>query len=46
LAWYLVAFLLGKMHSSLKRSEMKAVANMPLAFDLVAEWLEVAKRKA
>jgi hypothetical protein len=45
LAWYLVAFLLGKMHSSLKRSEMKAVANMPLAFDLVAEWLEIAKRK-
>jgi hypothetical protein len=46
LAWYLVAFLLGKIHSSFKRSEMKAVANMPLAFDLVAEWLEVAKRKA
>lgn len=45
LAWYLVAFLLGKMHSSLKRSEMKAVVRMPLAFDLVAEWLEVAKRK-
>jgi hypothetical protein len=31
LAWYLVAFLLGKMYSSFKRSEMKAVANMPLA---------------
>lgn len=46
LAWYLVAFLLGKMHSSLKRSEVTAIANMPLAFDLVAEWLEVAKRKA
>ncbi len=46
LAWYLVAFILGKMHSSLKRSELKAIANMPLAFDLVAEWLETAKGKA
>jgi thiamine kinase-like enzyme len=44
LAWYLVAFLLGKMHSSLKRSETKAIANMPLAFDLVADWLEAAKK--
>ncbi|MGH7494288.1 MAG: phosphotransferase family protein [bacterium] len=46
LAWYLVAFLLGKMHSSLKRFESQAIENMPLAFDLVKEWLAVVKRKA
>jgi hypothetical protein len=45
LAWYLVAFLLGKMHSSFKRSESKAIENMPLAFELVEEWLKVVRRR-
>jgi aminoglycoside phosphotransferase (APT) family kinase protein len=44
LAWYLVAFLLGKMSSSFKRFEAKAIENMTLAFDLVAEWLAVVQR--
>jgi aminoglycoside phosphotransferase (APT) family kinase protein len=46
LAWHLVVFLLGKMRSSFKRSEMEAVTNMPLAFELIADWLEVVKGKA
>jgi hypothetical protein len=40
LAWYLVGFLLGKMHASLKRSEPSAMANMPLAFEIIRGWLE------
>jgi hypothetical protein len=43
LAWYVVAFLLGKIHSSLKRLEPAAVENMPLAFALVQEWLDIAQ---
>ena len=44
LAWYVVAFLLGKIHSSLKRGETMGAANLAAAFDLVHEWLErVAK---
>jgi len=41
LAWYVVAFLLGKLHSSLKRGEAVGVANMATAFDLVQEWLDL-----
>lgn len=42
-AWYLTAFLLGKMHSSLKRSEPTAVANMAKAFALAEKWLAAAR---
>jgi len=40
LAWYVTAFLLGKIHSSLKRSEEAALANIEPAFELVRDWLE------
>jgi len=41
IAWYVVAFLLGKIHSSLKRLEAEGMTNVSLAFDVVQEWLEV-----
>jgi hypothetical protein len=41
LAWYVVAFLLGKTHSSLKRLEAKEAENISSAFDLVYEWLDI-----
>lgn len=40
LAWYVAIFLLGKMHSSLKRLEKKAAGLAP-AFDLLNEWLMI-----
>ena len=40
LAWYVVAFLLGKIHSSLKRREPASVKNLALAFALVQEWID------
>jgi thiamine kinase-like enzyme len=44
LAWYVVAFLLGKIHASLKRLESSEVENIGTGFDLVQEWLDVAQR--
>jgi hypothetical protein len=46
LAWYVIAFLLGKMHSSLKRLEVTAGENLDEAFALVHEWLDIVKRNA
>jgi hypothetical protein len=43
LAWYVVAFLLSKIHSSLKGREISAIDNMPIAFDRIEEWLELAR---
>jgi len=45
LAWYVVVFLLGKMHSSLKRLEKKAEGLAP-GFELVYEWLELVGSKS
>jgi len=41
LAWYVAIFLLGKIHSSLKRLEEKSVANIAGAFDLAQNWINV-----
>jgi hypothetical protein len=43
-AWYVVAFLLAKIHSSLKKLRSKRVEKIPAAFDLVQEWLDLVKR--
>ena len=43
-AWYLVAFLLAKIHSSLKRARTLGDKRAALTFDLVEEWLEIVKR--
>ncbi len=43
LAWYVVAFLLGKIHSSLKRAEAAAIKNMEAAFALLQNWLAAAQ---
>lgn len=43
LAWYVVAFLLGKMHSALKRLETGGPEIAGQAFDLVQGWLEKGK---
>lgn len=40
LAWYVTAFLLGKMHSSLKRMEREARQQVVAAFALLEELLE------
>ncbi len=40
LAWYVTAFLLGKMHSSLKRMEHAAAQRVATAVALLEEWLE------
>ncbi|MDZ7291883.1 MAG: aminoglycoside phosphotransferase family protein [candidate division KSB1 bacterium] len=40
IAWYVVAFLLGKIHSSLKRFEAPVTENIDSAFALVETWLE------
>ena len=42
IAWYLAAFLLGKIHSALKRLESEAGQNVAAAFALVNDWLKVA----
>jgi len=46
LAWYVAAFLLGKIHASLKRREAKGVANIHLAFLLVQEWINIITRRS
>ena len=38
LAWYVIAFLLGKIHSLLKRREARGAENIAAAFDLIDEW--------
>jgi aminoglycoside phosphotransferase (APT) family kinase protein len=38
LAWYAVAFLLGKLHSLLKRREARGTENIVAAFELIDEW--------
>lgn len=40
LAWYVTAFLLGKIHAALKRRETVSIKNMALAFSIVQNWLE------
>jgi hypothetical protein len=42
IAWYVVAFLFGKIHSALKRGKSKEVSFISVAFSIVNEWLEVA----
>jgi len=44
LAWHVVVFLLGKLHSSLKRGEAMRDENLVLAFDLVQEWLAMVAK--
>ncbi|MCG8604306.1 aminoglycoside phosphotransferase family protein [bacterium] len=43
IAKYVVVFLLGKIHASLKRCEPRATQNMPSAFELVEDWLDLAR---
>jgi len=45
LAWYVTAFLLGKIHSALKRREPNGVKNMARAFALVEEWINILTRR-
>ena len=45
LAWYAVAFLLGKIHSSLKRREPNGVKNIAAAFALVEAWTNILTRR-
>ncbi|MFQ5627332.1 MAG: phosphotransferase family protein [bacterium] len=42
LAWYIVAFLLGKIHATLKRAEAEAQQNANAGFEMLQEWLAVA----
>jgi len=42
-AWYLVAFILAKIHASLKRTRSMEPAEISRAFALVQEWLEQAR---
>lgn len=42
-AWYVAAFLLGKIHSSLKRAEAGAIQNLETAFQLLQKWLAAAQ---
>jgi len=41
-AWYVVAFLLGKVHSSLKNPDGKGRDTALPALSIVAEWLAIA----
>jgi len=43
LAWYVVDFLLDRIHSALKRGETTEVANISPAFDRLHEWLALAE---
>ena len=45
LAWYVTAFLLGKIHSALKRRESTSSKNLALAFILVQEWIDILTRR-
>ena len=40
LGWYVAAFLWGKIHASLKRFEVKAIANIFAAFQMIMDWLD------
>ncbi len=44
LAWYVVTFLLGKLHSLLKRREAIGTKNISAAFDLIDEWWNWLRR--
>ena len=46
LAWYVMIFLLGKIHASLKKLDSGNVENLPRAFELVEQWLRVAQGDA
>ncbi|GEM_PF-2169991 len=43
LAWYVVDFLLDRIHSALKRGDSGEVANISPAFDQLDEWLALAE---
>lgn len=45
LAWYVTAFLLGKIHSAFKRREPRSIKNLALAFALVQEWTGILTRR-
>ncbi|RMD97552.1 MAG: hypothetical protein D6814_09265 [Calditrichaeota bacterium] len=40
LAWYAVAFLLGKLHDTIKNLEVQALAHLPEILQLMNTWLE------
>jgi hypothetical protein len=42
LAWYVVPFLLAKLHSALKKHSITTAAGLPASFAIVEEWLERA----
>ena len=42
IAWYVVPFLLGKIHSSMKKREGTAIRNLPYALDVIEAWLDAA----
>jgi hypothetical protein len=43
LAWYVVVFLLGKIHSILKKLNTEEIANITSGFALVEEWLAIVE---
>ncbi|MCG3119068.1 MAG: hypothetical protein ALAOOOJD_01396 [bacterium] len=44
LAWYVAAFLLGKIHAALKRRETVSIKNMALAFSVVQDWITMIRK--